>query len=94
MVSAGGLNGQQAGQQPSSQQYAGGGGQQNQSQTFTGTIIRKAGKYCLQDQSGQVYKLDDTEGARAYAGKSVKITGQLDQQSMLIHVQNIQSAQT
>lgn len=59
-----------------------------------GTIVKKAGKYCLQDQSGQIYKLDDTEGARAYAGKSVKVTGQLDQQSMLIHVQNIQSAQT
>lgn len=92
MMSANGFGGQQPGSQPSNQQNTAGTGPQ--SQTFTGTIVKKAGKYCLQDQSGQTYKLDDTEGARAYAGKSVKVTGQLDQQSMVIHVQNIQSAQT
>jgi hypothetical protein len=67
---------------------------QQQSQVFTGTIVKTGRRYCLRDSSGQVYKLDDVEGAKAYAGKSVKVTGQLDQQAMLIHVQNIQSAQT
>ena len=67
---------------------------QPQSQVFTGTIVKNGGHYCLRDSSGQIYKLDDTESAKAYDGKSVKVTGQLDQQAMLIHVQNIQSAQT
>ena len=68
--------------------------QEPQSQTFTGTIVKKGSHYCLQDQSGQVYRLDDAESAKAYMGKNVKVTGQLDPQAMLIHVQNIQSAQT
>lgn len=64
--------------------------QQTQSSTFTGTIVKSGNQYGLRDTSGQVYKLDDSESAKPYVGKSVKVTGELDQQAMLIHVQSIE----
>ncbi|HEX4758147.1 MAG TPA: DUF5818 domain-containing protein [Terracidiphilus sp.] len=64
--------------------------QQPQSSTFTGTIIKSGNQYGLRDTSGQIYQLDDPESARHYVGKSVKVTGELDQQAKLIHVQSIE----
>jgi len=67
--------------------------QQQQAQTFTGTVVRDGGQYVLRDSSGQTYKLDNPDQAKQYEGKTVKVTGTLDQQAMTIHVQNIEPAQ-
>jgi len=61
------------------------------STTFTGTIARQDEQFVLQDSSGGVYKLDDSERAKPYEGKSVKVTGQLDAQAKMIHVESIES---
>ncbi len=65
---------------------------QPQAKTFTGTVVKAGSAYVLRDSSGQVYKLDNPESAKPYAGKSVKVTGQLDEQAMLIHVESIESS--
>lgn len=67
--------------------------QQAQTKTFTGTVVKAGNQYALRDASGQVYKLDDTESAKPYEGKAVKVTGQLDEQAMLIHVQSIEGSE-
>jgi hypothetical protein len=63
-----------------------------QSKTFTGTVVKSGAAYVLRDSSGQVYKLDNTESAKPYEGKPMKVTGQLDEQAMLIHVESIESS--
>jgi len=67
---------------------------QNQSKTgtFTGKIVRNGDTYVLHDSSGATFGLDDPERAKAFEGKVVKVTGQLDEQSRVIHVDNIESA--
>ena len=60
---------------------------------FTGTVLKSGSQYVLRDSSGQVYKLDDTESAKPYEGKAVKVTGKLDEQAMLIHVQSIEGSE-
>lgn len=72
--------------------------QTNQSQTraattFTGTVVKNGEQYMLRDSSGQIYGLDDSDKAKQFEGKSVKVTGQLDDQAKVIHVQDIQAAQ-
>jgi len=67
--------------------------QQSKSATFTGTVVKDGEAYTLRDSSGQVYKLDDSASAKPYEGKSVKITGQLDQQAKLIHVESIEGTE-
>ncbi len=66
---------------------------QSQAKTFTGTIMKTGEQYVLKDSSGQVFKLDDPESAKPYEGKAVKVTGQLDEQAMLIHVQSIEGSE-
>lgn len=60
---------------------------------FTGTVVKDGHQYALRDPSGTIYKLDDTERARAYEGKSAKVTGEFDQQANVIHVESIESAE-
>ena len=67
--------------------------QQAPTKTFTGTVVKAGSQYALRDASGQVYKLDDAESAKPYEGKAVKVTGQLDEQAMLIHVQSIEGSE-
>ncbi|MGC1461737.1 MAG: DUF5818 domain-containing protein [Terracidiphilus sp.] len=61
--------------------------------TFTGTVLKKGSQYLLRDTSGQVFKLDDSESAKPYEGKAVKVVGQLDEQAMMIHVQSIEGTE-
>ena len=68
-------------------------GQKAESKTFTGTVLRNGSQYVLRDSSGQVFKLDDAESAKPYEGKAVKVTGQLDEQAKLIHVQSIEGTE-
>ena len=61
------------------------------STTFTGTVARDGDQFVLQDSSGGVYKLDDSERASTFEGKAVKVTGRLDEDAKLIHVDTIEA---
>ena len=61
--------------------------------TFTGTVVKNGEQYMLRDSSGQVFGLDDSSKAQPFEGKTVKVTGQLDQQAKVIHVENIEAAE-
>ncbi len=63
-----------------------------QSKTFTGTVVKAGDSYALRDSTGQLFKLDDAERAQPFEGKAVKVTGQLDEQAMVIHVESIEGA--
>ncbi len=71
--------------------------QPNQSQaksaTFTGTVVKNGDQFALRDSSGAVYTLDDTDRAKPFEGKTVKVTGQLDEQAKVIHVESIESVE-
>jgi len=67
--------------------------QQKAAQTFTGEIWMSSGEYVFVDQStNAVYKLNNQDKAKEFAGKAVKITGTLDARSKTIEVQDIQPA--
>jgi hypothetical protein len=68
--------------------------QQDQAQSFTGTVARDGASYFLHDPSGQVYKLDGASQAKLFVGKNVKITGELDEQAKLIHIQTIERTES
>ena len=59
--------------------------------TFTGTVVKDGEQYVLRDSSGSVYKLDDSSRAQAFEGKTVKVTGRLDANSKMIHVDTIRA---
>jgi hypothetical protein len=57
---------------------------------YSGTVVRDSSGFELRGQSGELYHLDDPYKAEAFAGKSVKVTGKLDQAAKLIHVERIE----
>ena len=60
---------------------------------FNGTIVKEKGKLVLKDTAAKVsYQLDDQEKAKEFEGKQVKVTGKLDLNTNLIHVENIEAA--
>jgi uncharacterized protein YdeI (BOF family) len=63
----------------------------SKSATFTGTVVKDGEQYVLRDSSGSVYKLDDSSRAQTFEGKTVKVTGRLDANSKIIHVDTIQA---
>lgn len=77
---------QQAGQPANSQTPT----QQPAVQTFTGTIVKDAGRYLLKVSSHNAYQLDDQEKAKRYEGKQVKIEGTLDAKGDSLHVTSIE----
>jgi hypothetical protein len=56
----------------------------------TGTIVKSGSSFVLRDSSGAVYQLDAQEKAQPYEGKSVKVTGKLEAESKLLHVDTIE----
>jgi hypothetical protein len=68
--------------------------QQSQAQaaTFTGTVRRNGEQFFLQESSGQIYRLDDPQHAQTYEDKAVKVTGRLDADARMIHVERIEAA--
>ena len=62
---------------------------QAKSATFTGTVVKNGDQFALRDSSGAVYTLDDSERAKPFEGKTVKVKGQLDEQAKVIHVESI-----
>jgi hypothetical protein len=67
--------------------------EQNQAASFAGTVVKDGEQYDLRDSSGEVFKLDDAERAKPFAGKAVKVTGELDAQAKVIHVESIEGAE-
>jgi uncharacterized protein YdeI (BOF family) len=63
----------------------------SRTKTFTGTVVKDGEQYVLRDSSGSVYKLDDSTRAQTFEGKTVKVTGTLDSNSKMIHVDSIQA---
>lgn len=61
------------------------------SAALSGTVVRDGSQFMLRDQAGQVYRLDDSGQAQSFEGKSVKVTGFLDSEARLIHVEQIES---
>ena len=66
---------------------------QAQTATFTGTVVKNGDQFALRDSSGAVYTLDDSQRAKPFEGKTVKVTGQLDEQAKVIHVENIEGVE-
>ena len=68
--------------------------QQSQPQpaTFTGTVVRYGEQFVLRDSSGQINRLDDPQHAQPFEGEAVKVTGTLDREARVIHVQRIETA--
>ncbi len=64
---------------------------QNQAATFAGTVVKDGEQYDLRDSSGETFKLDASAQAKPYAGKTVKVTGQLDVKAKVIHIETIES---
>jgi len=60
--------------------------------TFVGTILKNGEQYLLRDSSGATFGLDDPDRASAYVGKTVKVTGELNERSKVIHVESIEAA--
>ena len=58
--------------------------------TFMGTVVRDGEQFALRDGAGSVYKLDDASKAQPFEGKQVKVTGRLDTEAKLIHVDTIE----
>jgi hypothetical protein len=56
----------------------------------TGTIVKNGSNLVLRDTSGAVYQLDAQDKAQPYEGKSVKVTGKLEADSKLLHVETIE----
>jgi hypothetical protein len=59
--------------------------------TFMGTVILSKGDYILRSGDKE-YKLDDQSKAKQYAGKDVKVLGELDRHDNQIHVESIDVA--
>jgi hypothetical protein len=61
--------------------------------TFNGKISKSGKKFVLEDSSKKAtYQLDDQQKAQQYQGKNVRITGTLDAENNLIHIQAIEEA--
>ena len=63
----------------------------SKSTSFTGTIVKDGEQYVLRDSSGGILKLDDSSRAQNFEGKTVKVTGRLDADAKLIHVDAIEA---
>ncbi|HZP03284.1 MAG TPA: DUF5818 domain-containing protein [Terracidiphilus sp.] len=61
------------------------------SAALSGTVVRDGSQFMLRDGAGQVYRLDNPNQVQLFEGKSVKVTGVLDSEARLIHVEQIES---
>jgi len=79
----------QQGAQPSSPSQDSPSSMQNtQGSSFTGTVVKAAGKYVLKT-SDMNYQLDDQDKAKQFVGQQVKINGTLDSSTSMIHISDI-----
>ena len=88
--SQGGLPGSPADRQQREQEQQ---QQQPQVKSFTGKISKAGEKFVLEEETLRTsFQLDDPKKAQPYQGKRVVITGILDAQHNVIHVQAIEEA--
>jgi Protein of unknown function (DUF5818) len=66
---------------------------QEEAQTYAGTISKSGDKFVLLGEDSVTYNLDDQDKAKAFEGKKVNVTGKLDKDSNTIHVSEIAEAQ-
>lgn len=64
---------------------------QIRSGVFSGTVVRTGEQFGLRETSGQIYRLDDAQHAQTFEGKEVTVTGTLDTQADILHVEQIAS---
>lgn len=64
--------------------------QQPAAQSFTGTIVKDAGKYVLKTSSDRAYQLDKQEMVREYEGKQVRLVGTLAADGQTVRVVRIE----
>ncbi len=86
---------EQQGAQPSSQTPDSSSSMQNSQgmqnaagSTFTGTVVKAGGKYVLKTADSN-YQLDDQDKAKQFVGQQVKINGNLDSSTSMIHISDI-----
>jgi hypothetical protein len=65
---------------------------QAQTATYSGTIQRYGEQFMLREASGQIYRLDDPKDAQPFEGRAVTVTGRLDADAKMIHVERIAPA--
>lgn len=59
--------------------------------TLSGTVIRNGSRFALRETEGVLYTLDSTGRAWPFEGEDVRVTGQLDSSTSLLHVEDIRS---
>lgn len=59
--------------------------------TFSGKVIRTGSLFALRETAGILYTLDSAGRALAFEGEDVRVTGQLDTTTRLLHIDDIQS---
>lgn len=59
--------------------------------TFSGTIVRNAGRFALRETAGVLYALDSMRPVGSFEGEDVRVTGQLDTTTRLLHIDDIHS---
>lgn len=65
--------------------------QTQDAKAFTGRVVKEEGKIVLKDPvTKTTYQIDDASKVKAYLGKEVKITGKLDLNSNVIHVETVE----
>ena len=52
--------------------------------------MKDGDQFTLRESSGSVYLLDDSEQAKPFEGKPVKVTGSLGAKARIIHVETIE----
>lgn len=57
--------------------------------TFSGTIVRNAGRFALRETAGVLYALDSAGPVGGFEGEDVRVTGQLDTTTRLLHIDEI-----
>ncbi len=57
---------------------AAGAGTGNDSQVFSGTVVKQGDKYVLKDDSGKSYDIDHQDEVKKFEGKRVRVQGTLD----------------
>lgn len=64
-----------------------------ETETFTGAVRKGSDGCFLQSANGLSYRLDDARKAMPFEGKQVQITGRLEMDTNLIHIEAIRPAQ-
>jgi hypothetical protein len=56
---------------------------------LTGTVVKNKSDYFLRDTGGTLYQLDAPEKAQPFKGKTVKVSGKLEANTSLVHIDSI-----